>query len=500
MSDVQHLINYNFSSLNSCSHLKSVLESKVKETVFETYKQAVIISQPLLEDQQTFISKKDQQEIPFQKLLNKKLSSLKCSNCELSNFQNLFICLQCPHIGCHDNFNSHSQLHYKQTQHMFAIDAKTGLLYCFKCNLFVNHDHLEKIRSDIMHNEYYELDETINQHYSNPNKFAIKGLKGFVNLGATCFMSSILQTFIHNPILKHKFFNNDEHFFNCNVNLNNDEIDENNSCITCSIDSIFQIFFTSSNQEGYGITNLLITSWYKKKSLAGFQEQDAHEFWQFLLNEFHQDFTRIKANQNQHSIDSENCSCIAHSTFAFKLQSCIKCTNCNKITETIDPIMDLSLEINHLSKEQNTLYDCLNLYTKEEKLDDNYTCKFCNIKAEQAVKQLKIKTIPKILSIQLKRFEHNVMNDTSSKIETPIKIPLYLDLSKYTTATTSDPCLYELFSVVVHQGSVNTGHYICYVKSDNRWFKFDDAVISLSSEDEVMNANVYLMFFIKKDI
>ena len=35
-----------------------------------------------------------------------------------------------------------------------------------------------------------------------------------------------------------------------------------------------------------------------------------------------------------------------HSTFSFELQSCIKCDSCDSITETVDPMIDLSLEVN----------------------------------------------------------------------------------------------------------------------------------------------------------
>lgn len=516
-----------YGTIQPCFHIKSVLDSKAKETVFITYRQAVTISQVLSKDK-VYTSKKDGTLIPLHKLSSKKSAALRCTDCSSHNFQNNFICLQCPHVGCFGD-HKHAYNHYKLNQHLFCIDSQNGLLYCFLCGNYVNHEQLEKIRLEVMQDETFHPDSADNEdldlYYSKPTISAISGLKGFVNLGATCFMSSILQTMVHNPILKYHFFNNDFHYFNCEKNQdalkNEGVIEESNACVSCSIDTIFQSFYTSNSNEGFGMTNLLATAWYKKKSLAGFQEQDAHEFWQFLLNEFHLDYERIvnklngtngqQVSRSSTPIESHrNCQCITHTTFAGELQSSIKCALCNSITKTIDPMMDISLEINHLKdtvgKSEITLYDCLDLYTLEEKLDVMYTCKYCGEKSK-AVKSLLLSTIPPVLSIQLKRFKHSLMSDTASKIETPVKTPLFLNLTKY--AHDHDPSdgetdgnkVYELFAVVCHAGSVNTGHYIVLVKDGyGQWFKFDDSVISLISQEEVTNTNAYLLFYITHKI
>ncbi|KAK6465015.1 hypothetical protein DFJ63DRAFT_338 [Scheffersomyces coipomensis] len=532
----------NYSVIPSCTHLNSVLETKAKETLLITYKQAVTLSKPI-QDSNSYFTKKDGSKISNAQLINKRIQALKCSDCLNHNFQNSFMCLQCPHVGCCFNNQSqfqihnhnHAYSHYKLSSHTFAIDSCNGLLYCFQCGNYINHPQLDKIRKDIYLNKVEEEseeeeeedddDEELdsddnNDNYNAPNTMAITGLKGFVNLGATCFMSSILQTFIHNPILKYQFFNNDLHYFNCEKRhyVNPDEdimIDENNACITCSIDNIFQLFYTSSSNEGYGMTNLLATAWYKNKSLAGFQEQDAHEFWQFILNEFHSDYERVLKNSMESDqiddsgplqLNHDNCHCVTHSTFSGELQSSIKCLSCETITTTIDPMVDLSLEINHLknsihSQQEIDLYDCLDLFTTEEKLDVKYSCRSCGDKT-RAIKSLKLRTLPPILSIQLKRFKHNSSNDTSSKIEDSVQIPLYLNMNKYCVSQNeNEDKFYELFALVCHIGSVNTGHYIVLIKNrQGEWFKFDDSIISMISPEEVKNTNAYLLFYITRKI
>lgn len=506
-----------YGTIQPCFHIESVLDSKAKETVFTTYRQAVTISQVLSNDK-VYTSKKDGTLIPLHKLTSRKSAALRCTDCTSHNFQNNFICLQCPHVGCFGD-HKHAYNHYKLNQHLFGIDSQNGLLYCFLCGNYVNHQQLEKIRLEVMQDETFHPDpsqDDLETYYSKPTISAISGLKGFVNLGATCFMSSILQTMVHNPILKYHFFNNDFHYFNCELNQDADGvIDESNACVSCSIDNIFQSFYTSNSNEGFGMTNLLATAWYKKKSLAGFQEQDAHEFWQFLLNEFHLDYERIvnklsgssgQLPRSSTPMEHHNCQCITHTTFAGELQSSIRCALCNSVTKTIDPMMDISLEIkSSTTKSEITLYDCLDLYTLEEKLDVMYTCKYCGEKSK-AVKSLALSTIPPVLSIQLKRFKHSLMSDTASKIETPVKTPLYLNLTKYAhdheeNEEIDGNKVYELFAVVCHAGSVNTGHYIVLIKDGyGQWFKFDDSVITLISQEEVTNTNAYLLFYITHKI
>lgn len=502
--DVVNLPIDNFDTINPCSHISKVLNSNAKETVFATYKQAVAISKSISKNF-IYINKKDGTIIPYNKLIDMKVKSIQCLDCNLNNFN--FICLQCPHVGCYTNNHAHS--HYKLQQHLFGIDNSNGLLYCFLCGDYINHPDLDKIRNDLADSDLKLTSETMNG-YTNPTKVATSGLKGFVNLGATCFMSSVLQTFIHNPIIKYHFFNNDLHYLNCEKNWDNlktSTIDENNACMTCSIDNIFQNFYTSESHEGFGMSNLLITAWFKKKSLAGFQEQDAHEFWQILLNEFHTDYERIMHNIQQPV--PKDCQCITHTTFSGELQSSIKCGSCDSITKTIDPVIDFSLEIRNKkhSTKQLSLYDCLDLFTSEEKLDVMYTCQNCGDKSK-ATKSLKIKTLPPVLSIQLKRFEHNLVSDQFLKIETSVKVPLFLNLTKYcehSSLSDNDEIdsnkVYQLFAAVCHIGSVNTGHYIVMIKNGNgEWFKFDDSIVTLINQETVIDSNAYLLFYITHKI
>lgn len=472
--------------IEPCQHIKLVLNSKAKESVLVTYKQALKISL-LISDKNSYKLVKDNSQFPVQKLQDLKLKALECSTCHINNFNQSFICLQCPNVSC----INHGSNHFKLNQHMFSLDSTNGLLYCFKCNNYINHPYLNEIRNEsLSYNPNKSTEEDLNEFYNDPSPQSVKGLKGFINFGSTCFISSVLQTFIHNPKLKQHFFNSDEHYFNCELN----------QCITCSVNKIFTEFFTSENTDSFGMTNLLINSWYKNKSLTGYQEQDAHEFWQYMLNEFHKDYQRVEGigESNGEDYHGKDCKCLTHKYFSGELESTIKCPGCNKMTKTIDPTMDLSLELTNL-KPNSTIYDCLDLFTKSEVLE-HYNCQFCNKKNTKAVKSLKINKISTVLSIQLKRFKHSGSNFIKNDLQ--IKNPLYLDLRNYTTTSTNHQnYLYELFALIIHSGSVNTGHYIVIVKNQfNQWFKFDDSIITLVDETEIETTNAYLLFYISHQI
>jgi ubiquitin carboxyl-terminal hydrolase 22/27/51 len=54
---------------------------------------------------------------------------------------------------------------------------------------------------------------------------------------------------------------------------------------------------------------------------------------------------------------------------------------------------------------------------------------------------------------------------------------------------------YALFAVVVHSGGMESGHYICYVKCQDAWFRCDDHRVSRADPVVVAAAQAYLLFY-----
>ncbi|KAI0464451.1 hypothetical protein LJB42_002066 [Komagataella kurtzmanii] len=479
---------------DSCPHLKQILTSNAKDTVYRNYGLAVNVALALkLRNGNIPLYKtSDGSKVEYKKLVRLRNKAVRCREC-LESLSCTYFCLQCSHVGCWKN--GHALAHTKSTGHVFGIDSQTGYIFCFRCGDYVGDQRLELIRQSkqgertepIMNNLGTE---TIIDGSRPPSLKASTGLRGFINMGATCFMSSIVQTIVHNPFVRDYFLSG--YHAKCPKKMD--------TCITCCIDEIFKVFYGTDETKGYGPTALLTAAWRVKNSLAGYSEQDAHEFWQFLLDEIHKSDTELHPELD----DTSTCRCITHKTFAGQLQSTVTCEKCLHSKNTVDPMLDLSLEIAKISKDKVTLNDCLDLFTSKEKLDSMTICSHCK-KETTRTKQLLVRKLPPILAFQLKRFEHSA--SSSTKIETHVGFPLFLDMEPYTVSETLNSneqgraswglMTYQLFAIVIHIGSVNTGHYICIIKNrDGNWFKFDDSRITLVSQDYVSKSNAYLLYYI----
>jgi ubiquitin carboxyl-terminal hydrolase 22/27/51 len=81
--------------------------------------------------------------------------------------------------------------------------------------------------------------------------------------------------------------------------------------------------------------------WMSLKELAGYAQQDAHEFFISALNNIHAGCDGQKLS---------NCDCIIHTTFAGLLQSNVTCLRCRNVTTTCDPMLDISLGLRPVEK------------------------------------------------------------------------------------------------------------------------------------------------------
>lgn len=154
------------------------------------------------------------------------------------------------------------------------------------------------------------------------------------------------------------------------------------------------------------------------QQLAGYQQQDAHEFYQFLVDSLHSGAV-VNAAPSGTPIDTHNpnCDCFFHKAFFGKLRSTVTCDKCGNVTKTSDPMVDLSLDVqvqakkkqlggkdvSHESSQTPTLEECLGSFTAPEKLvADAYNCAGCGNTPQKATKQMRIKKLPAIMCLQLK--------------------------------------------------------------------------------------------------
>ena len=80
---------------------------------------------------------------------------------------------------------------------------------------------------------------------------AATGLRGFYNMGQACFMSVILQSIIHNPLIRTYYLAEGHRSGDC----------EKEACTSCALDDIFTDFFGQEKHEGYGAVQMLQACW-----------------------------------------------------------------------------------------------------------------------------------------------------------------------------------------------------------------------------------------------
>ncbi|KAM3469021.1 hypothetical protein NHJ13051_009896 [Beauveria bassiana] len=337
------------------------------------------------------------------------------------------------------------------------------------------------------------------------------GLRGIYNAGATCYQNVVLQSFLHNPLLRN-FYLSDGHQSNeCNVP----------HCLSCAMDDMFQDFYALENTNGYTAANILSGFWISEKkafeNLVTTKEQDAHEFFQFLAEDLHE----RNGDGKKPEIGSEHsCNCIIHQTFYGKMQTTTTCQNCNSSSNTVQSFLDLSVGLDSLAQRRNkksgqkssnlSLADCLDEeYIKSDKCE--YRCHNC-ASTQQARRYTSVKRLPNVLSIQLKRFEYKQgrHDHAASKVDVPVHFPLQLNMLPYTNRVRSRDsrenmelqrsCVYDLLSVVVHVGELETGHYTSYCRVGDQWFKFNDHKVELASLSDVLGAQAYLLFYIIRSL
>lgn len=243
------------------------------------------------------------------------------------------------------------------------------------------------------------------------------GLRGLINLGSTCFMNCILQALIHTPLLRDYFL----------ADLHDCHYDGDKSiCLVCEMCKLFQEFYSGKSTPHIPL-KLLHLVWTHAKHLAGFAEQDAHEFLIATLDILHRHCKGID-NGTQEAIvvnNPHNCDCIIDQIFTGGLQSDVICQACKNVSTTIDPFWDISLDLGPKS-----LLECLERFTRQEHLGSaaKIKCSKCQC-YQESTKQLSMKKLPIVASFHLKRFEHS--NRLHKKISSFISFPLYLDMSPF---------------------------------------------------------------------
>ncbi|KAF1861686.1 hypothetical protein Lal_00026101 [Lupinus albus] len=218
-----------------------------------------------------------------------------------------------------------------------------------------------------------------------------------------------------------------------------------------------------------------------------YQQEDAHEFMQYALDKLDRCFLYLK--ENNKSFEDVN---LVEKIFGGRLISKLCCSNCGHSSNTYEPLIDMSLEIENV----DTLASALESFTKLEYIESNFKCDGC--KGEVSLeKQLLLDQAPLVAALHLKRFKTD--GTFVEKLDKHVDFPLELDLQLCSVSdkNSNEPMKYDLYAVVVHAGiSATSGHYFCYVRSaPDIWNKLDDSQVTRVSTDSVLSQEAYILFY-----
>ena len=297
---------------------------------------------------------------------------------------------------------------------------------------------------------------------------------GLKNLSSLCYMNSVIQQLYMIPIFK-------KSILNLKMSNNRFKIHENEDIDDLLFQLIKMFYYLTYSDKSYYNPKQFVYSFkdYEGNPTNPNVQCDAQEF----LTRF------IEKIEDKIRNTSERFLC--HNILGGTTLQQIICTNtdCNNISKRIESIVYLSLDI----KGNHTLYQCLDKYIGEEKIED-YHCEKCDKKITH-IKKVLIDKLPNILILHLQRIAFNYETFLMEKINDEVYFEREINIKKYTVDKNNkdidtEKYEYELVGIIIHNGTAQYGHYYSVIfsqdrKYENKWYKFNDTTVGETSYDAI---------------
>ncbi|KAK2461527.1 hypothetical protein APHAL10511_005990 [Amanita phalloides] len=196
---------------------------------------------------------------------------------------------------------------------------------------------------------------------------------------------------------------------------------------------------------------------------------------------------------------------LVHKLFEGVLTSETRCLTCETTSSRDESFLDLSIDI----EKNSSVTACLRQFSASEMLSqkNKFFCDSC-CGLQEAEKRMKIKKLPNVLALHLKRFKYQ--EDVQKYIKLTYRVAFPFELRLFNTIDGAEDAdrLYNLYAIVVHIGNgPHHGHYVSIIKTLGQWSVFDDDNVFPIPEQDISkyfgdsNAGAaYLLYYQAADI
>lgn len=259
---------------------------------------------------------------------------------------------------------------------------------------------------------------------------------GLINLGNTCYLNAVLQSLFSLPTFLGAVR---AAAASCGNELPSDGVLRALTNCLAERDAS-----AAAGRSAFSPEQIKLAVGLRLGAFRGSFQQDAHEFFCGLLEAAQGEVLAIEsARLNRRQIHASETSDPATRVFGFAVDHEITCSGCGKVSNVTEQCTHLSLDLpknSHGAVVPLGLDAMLSSYFAEEAVDKG--CEGCEADCISHTVRRRIKRLPQILALHVKRFQVSVLAGgrvTCAKVRDPISIQAALRLRKFCVEKPAPP-------------------------------------------------------------